>query len=77
MLKQRLTQSQRLIKALAFKPLTMLAAARLIRVERSSVCSLIAELQRAGKVVLIKRDICRITKFKAGHYSSNSKFLKQ
>lgn len=69
-MKQR-SQTERIAKAFAKRPATMLMVSRATGIERASVCRYVAALRRAGRIMKIKTDLCKVSKERAGYYSTD------
>jgi hypothetical protein len=40
-------------------------------IDRSNICRIVAELKQTDSIFLVRKDYCKITKYKAGFYSTN------
>ena len=40
-------------------------------VDRANICRFVARLRETGKIFLVKKGLCLITKFRAGYYTTD------
>ena len=72
-----MTQENKILKALQYKPKTMLELSKMIGIERANICRRIADLEKENKVFLIGYGVCSISKHRAGIYTSDKKKANQ
>ncbi|HRO09180.1 MAG TPA: hypothetical protein PK047_09955 [Saprospiraceae bacterium] len=69
--KSKDTQLNRVLISFAGKPKTMLMVATDINIKRSNVCRYVAQLRKFGKIHFIEKNLCQISKHRAGYYTTN------
>jgi len=69
--KEYFTQYQKTIEAFRSSPKTMLMVAKEIGIERANICRYIRAMKKAGIVWLVKKDLCKVTKHRAGYYTTD------
>lgn len=71
--KTRIDQLNQTFKVFEAEPLTMLQAARLLKIERANICRYVDKLRKAGKISVIKKGRCPITHHEAGFLTTDPK----
>lgn len=71
------TQFQQIVEVLRERPLTMLQASQLTKIERAAVCRYIATLRKGDRVQVVRIGLCPITKHRAGFYTTNPLFYSK
>lgn len=64
-------QSARILEGFSHNGKTMLQVARELRVERANVCWAVHDLREEGRIHLVRRGNCPISKSRAGYYTTN------
>lgn len=65
------TQEKRVFDAMYRRPVTMLMAAKETGVERANICRIVDALRRRGRIWLLYKMPCEITKDRAGYYTTD------
>lgn len=65
------TQYQKTVAAFRSSPKTMLMVAKEIGIERANICRYIGTMKKAGIVWLVSKQLCKISKNKAGYYTTD------
>jgi hypothetical protein len=77
------SQRSRVFASLYKSPKTMLMASHETGVERANICRIVAQFRRANKIKILYKGLCKITKHRAGYYTTDkalfnpSKTVKQ
>ncbi|WP_041341572.1 hypothetical protein [Runella slithyformis] len=71
--KKRIDQFNQTFKVFEAEPLTMLQAARVLKIERANICRYVSKLRKAGKIAVIKKGLCPITHHEAGFLTTDPK----
>lgn len=69
-------QKRKVFNSFFAQPKTMLMVAIETGIERASVCRYVAALRKENRIHLVRNGICSISKYNAGYYTTNVKFLK-
>lgn len=70
-------QISRVYKAFLLSPMTMKEADVFTGIMRESICRYVSKLKKQGKIELIKKRYCRITRHLAGEYTTDPKKFPQ
>lgn len=74
--KQNFEQQFKLVKkTFSLNIYTMKTVSILTNIDRVNICRYVAKMRKENSIVLVKRGICPITKFRAGFYSTNLNLL--
>jgi hypothetical protein len=65
------SQRVRVFTSLYNSPKTMLMVSHETGVERANICRIVAQLRRGNKIKILYRDLCKITKHRAGFYTTD------
>ena len=57
-------------------PKTMLQVSTETGIRRANLCRYLAMFQKQGKIQLLYKTICTISKYRAGYYTTNEKLFK-
>jgi hypothetical protein len=68
-------QREIVFKAFLKMPATMLMVAHQTSIERANICRYVAELEKSKSIAVIKKGFCKISKHRAGYYSTNKELL--
>jgi response regulator of citrate/malate metabolism len=58
-------------------PATMLMVAKSTGIERANICRYIATLKKNDKIYLQKKGICKVSRYRAGYYTTKKNLLSQ
>lgn len=64
-------QRKTIFAAFYRQPKTMLMVSIETGILRANICRFIAELEKQGRIKLVRKGICPITKHRAGFYTTN------
>jgi hypothetical protein len=70
-------QKLRVFEAFMRQPSTMLMVSIETGILRANICRYVSGWQKEGKICLIKRDLCKISKHNSGYYTTNLNFFNQ
>lgn len=76
--KDFIAQETRVFRAFTKRPMTMMMASRLAKVERANICRFVAYWQQKGRIFLLYKSRCSITKYpKVGFYTTDFELVKK
>ena len=70
-------QASLVFAAFKRKPCTMLMAAFDTGIFRANICRLISEWEKDGRIQLIRKGTCPISRYKAGYYSTDRSLFNE
>jgi hypothetical protein len=70
-------QMKRVFTAFQRKPSTMLMVAHETGIERASICRYLAKLQKINNIHLLKQGLCKVSKHRAGYYTTDTNLFTQ
>jgi hypothetical protein len=70
-------QMKRVFEAFKRNPSTMLMVSIETGVLRANICRYVAVWEKQGKIHLLKRELCKISKHPAGYYTTDTKLFTQ
>lgn len=75
--KQFGTQMKQVSAAFKHKPATMLMVSIETGILRANICRYVAEWQKSNSIHLLKQGLCKISKHRAGYYSTDTNLFTQ
>jgi hypothetical protein len=70
-------QMKRVFAAFKRKPSTMLMVSIETGILRANICRYVAEWQKQGSIRLLKQGFCKISKHRAGYYTTDTNLFTQ
>ncbi|MDT0646318.1 hypothetical protein RM545_06415 [Zunongwangia sp. F260] len=70
-------QMVKVFKAFKEQPSTMLMISKKTGVLRANICRYVATWEKAGRIAEVKTDLCKITKFPAGYYTTDPELFPE
>lgn len=70
-------QMKRVFEAFKRKPSTMLMVSIETGILRANICRYVARWQRQGSIRLLKQGLCKISKHRAGYYTTDTNLFTQ
>jgi len=70
-------QMKRVFAAFKRKPSTMLMVAIETGIFRASICRYVAKWQKSNSIHLLKQGLCKVSKHRAGYYSTDTNLFTQ
>ncbi len=71
------TYYSKVFKELNTSPKTMLMVAKKTGIERAYICWIIKQMRENKKVEVFCHDLCKVSKHKAGYYTTNPDLFKK
>ena len=75
--KHFVTQMETVFAAFQRRPATMLMISIETGILRANICRYVSEWQRQGKIKLQKQGFCKISKHRAGYYTTDTNLFTQ
>ena len=69
--KHFIAQMDRVFKAFKQQPATMLMVSIKTGILRANICRYVATWEKQGRISQVKQDICKISNFPAGYYTTD------
>lgn len=69
--KHFIAQMDRVFKAFKEQPATMLMVSVKTGILRANLCRYVATWEKQGRIAVVKQDLCKISKFPAGYYTTD------
>lgn len=70
-------QMKRVFEAFKRNPSTMLMVSIETGILRANICRYVAKWEKQGKIHLLKRELCKISKHPAGYYTTDTNLFTQ
>ena len=70
-------QIKRVFEAFKRKPSTMLMVSIETGILRANICRYVAEWQKSNSIHLLKQGLCKVSKHRAGYYSTDTNLFTQ
>lgn len=70
-------QMKRVFAAFKRKPSTMLMVSIETGILRANICRYVAEWQKQGSIHLLKQGLCKVSKHRAGYYTTDTNLFTQ
>lgn len=70
-------QMKRVFAAFKRKPSTMLMVSIETGILRANICRYVAKWQKQGSIHLIKQGLCKVSKHRAGYYTTDTNLFTQ
>jgi hypothetical protein len=70
-------QEQQVFAAFKRKPSTMLMVSVETGILRANICRYVAEWQKQGCIHLLEQGLCKVSKHRAGYYTTDTNLLTQ
>ena len=70
-------QMKRVFAAFKRKPSTMLMVSIETGILRANICRYVAKWQKQGSIHLIKQELCKVSKHRAGYYTTDTNLFTQ
>jgi hypothetical protein len=70
-------QMERVFAAFTSKPSTMLMVSIETGVLRANICRYVAKWQKSNSIQLLEQGLCKISKHRAGYYTTDNKLFTQ
>ena len=70
-------QMKRVFAAFKHKPSTMLMVSIETGILRANICRYVAEWQKQGSIHLLKQGLCKVSKHRAGYYTTDTNLFTQ
>ena len=70
-------QTQRVFTAFLRHPKTMLMVSIETGILRANICRYVAKWQKQGSIHLLKRGLCKVSKHRAGYYTTDTNLFTQ
>lgn len=69
--KHFIAQMDKVFKAFKEQPSTMLMVSIKTGILRANICRYVAKWEKQGRIAEVKNDLCKISKFPAGYYTTD------
>ena len=70
-------QMKRVFAAFKRRPSTMLMVSIETGILRANICRYVAEWQKQGRIHLLKQGLCKVSKHRAGYYTTDTNLFTQ
>jgi hypothetical protein len=70
-------QQIKVFEAFKRQPSTMLMVSKETGILRANICRYVSEWQKIEKIVLLKEGICKISRHRAGYYTTDTNLFSQ
>lgn len=70
-------QMKRVFEAFKRNPSTMLMVSIETGILRANICRYVAEWKKRGKISLFKQGVCKVSKHRAGYYTTDTNLFAQ
>lgn len=70
-------QMKRVFKALCRQPKTMLMVSIETGILRANICRYVAKWQKSNSIHLLKQGLCKVSKHRAGYYTTDTNLFTQ
>ena len=75
--KHFIAQMDKVFKAFKEKPSTMLMISIKTGILRANICRYVAKWEKQGIIAEVKTDICKVSKFQAGYYTTDPELFPE
>lgn len=72
-----IAQMDKVFKAFNERPSTMLMISIKTGILRANICRYVATWEKQGRIAEVKNDLCKISKFPAGYYTTDPKLFPE
>lgn len=73
--KHFIAQMDKVFKAFKEEPSTMLMVSVKSGILRANICRYVAAWEKQGRIAEVKNELCKISKFPAGYYTTDTKLF--
>jgi hypothetical protein len=70
-------QMKRVFAAFKCRPSTMLMVSIETGILRANICRYVAEWKKQGSILLLKQGLCKVSKHRAGYYTTDTNLFNQ
>ncbi len=71
------SQMERVFEAFKRNPSTMLMVSIETGILRANLCRYVAKWQKQGRIHLLRQGLCKVSKYRAGYYTTDTKYFTQ
>jgi hypothetical protein len=72
-----IAQMDKVFKAFQEQPATMLMVSIKTGILRANICRYVAYWEKQGLIAEVEKDLCKISKFPAGYYTTDKKMFQE